>query len=213
MVLVGAQIHLLFREGSFSSQAIIVDSYEELGSEHRGVINRMLIDVMPLIKDSLRDSLQRVGLWTKVKFLVQFIISAEDPSTTKTVAELLQAIKYSGASSLHEELHRAFAHDLTKLITNKDFEAFLQYAREDRARQRETLQSLFTDHRSTEKLTDRESWRGKTKNFCTIQQWAQLRYRLARLEELVQLLEAKMKYTVRTSEILLQRVRPPPDQS
>ena len=181
-------------------QAIIVDSYEELGSEHRGVINRMLIDVMPLIKDSIRIFFQRLRLWRKVKFLVQLLISAEDPSTTKSVAELLQAVKYSDASSLYEELHRAFAHDLTRLLSNRDFDTFLKYAREDRARQRETLQSLFTEHRSTEKLNER----GKTVDFCTIEQWAQLRYRLARLEELVQLLQAKMNSSIRTSERLLQ---------
>ncbi|CAF0821104.1 unnamed protein product [Rotaria sordida] len=186
--------------------AIIVDSYEELGNEHRDVINRMLIDVTPVIKQSIRKFFERFGLWEKVKVIVQFIISAEDPLNSKTVADLLQEFKYSTTSSLYDELRHAFAHDMTKLISKKDFQAFLKYSRDDKNRQRDTLQSLFSGNIPLIDFNEQQEWSKRARNLCTIQQWAQLRYRIARLEELFYLIEGKIDYTIRTSNNLLQNV-------
>ena len=82
----------------------------------------MLVDVMPFIKQSIKTFFERLRLWQKVKVIVQFIITAEDSSETKTIADLLQEFKYSAtSSSLYEELRDAFAHDMTKLISNTRF--------------------------------------------------------------------------------------------
>ncbi|CAF4868440.1 unnamed protein product [Rotaria sp. Silwood1] len=186
--------------------AIIVDSYEELGSEHRDVINRMLINVTPVVKQSIRKFFERFGLWKKVKVIVQFIISAEDPFNSKTVADLLQEFKYSATSSLYNELQHAFIHDMTKLISKKDFEAFLKYSRDDKDRQRDTLQSLFSGNTPLIDFNEQQEWSKRARNLCTIQQWSQLRYRIARLEELFDLIEGKIDYTIRTTNNLLQTV-------
>jgi hypothetical protein len=163
----------------------------------------MLIDVTPFIKYSIQTFFERLGLWKKVKVIVQFIISAEDSSNTKTIADLLQEFKYSATSSLYEELRRAFTHDMTKLITKQDFDAFLKYAHNDRDRQRDTLQSLLTGNIS---FIEQQEWSWRARNFCTIQQWAQIRYRIARLEELFDIIEAKIDYTIRISDTLLTTV-------
>ncbi|CAF3985937.1 unnamed protein product [Rotaria sp. Silwood2] len=184
----------------------LFDSYEELGNEHRDVINRMLINVTPVVKHSIRKFFERFGLWKKVKVIVQFIISAEDPFNSKTVADLLQEFKYSATSSLYDELRHAFAHDMTKLISKKDFQAFLKYSRDDKDRQRDTLQSLFSGNTPLIDFNEQQEWSKRARNLCTIQQWAQLRYRIARLEELFDLIEGKIDYIIRTSDSLLQTV-------
>ncbi|CAF3288423.1 unnamed protein product [Rotaria socialis] len=186
--------------------AIIVDSYEELGHEHRDIINRMSIDVTPFLKHSIRKFFQWLRLWKKVKVIVQFIISAEDSFNSKTVANLLQELKYSSTSSLYDELRRAFAHDLTKLIPKEDFVAFLKYASDDKDRQRDALQSLFSGNIPLLNSNEQQEWSERARNLCTIQQWSQLRYRIARSEELFDLIEGKIDYIIRTSENLLQNV-------
>jgi hypothetical protein len=174
----------------------------------------MLIDVTPFVKHSIQLFFERLGLWRKVKVIVQFIISAEDSSNTKTVRDLLQEFKYSAtSSSIYEEFRRAFAHDMTKLISKKDFDAFLNYAHNDKDRQRDTLQSLFTGNKPLIDFNEQQEWSKRARNFCTIQQWAQLRYRIARLEELFDLIEGKIDYTMRTSENLRRTVRLPLESS
>ncbi|CAF0838110.1 unnamed protein product [Adineta ricciae] len=184
--------------------AIIVDSYEELGSERRDIINQMLVDVTPFMKHSIQRFFERLGVWTKVRVLVHSIIRAEDISNTKTIGDLLQEFKYSATSStLYEELHQAFVHDMTKTISKKDFDAFLKYAHRDKDRQRDTLQSLFTGKKSLINFNEEQDWNTHASNLCTIQQWAQLRYRIARLEELFNSMDGKWKYSMRTSKNLL----------
>ncbi|UJR22497.1 hypothetical protein I4U23_025550 [Adineta vaga] len=184
--------------------AIIVDSYEELGNEHRDVISQMLINVTPFVKHSIQTFFERLRLWTKVKVLVHFIIRAEDSTNTKTIRDLLQEFKYSAtSSSIYEELRQAFAHDMTKSISKKDFNAFLKYAHNDKDRQRDTLQSLFTGKKSLINFNEEQEWNTRANNLCTIQQWAQLRYRLTRLEELFDSIEGKIIYSMKTSENLL----------
>ena len=167
----------------------------------------MVIDVSPFLKHSVRTFFERLGLWTKVKVILQFIISAEDPFGTKTVADLLQEFKYSTTSSFYDEFRRAFAHDMTKFISKEDFQAFLKYAHNDKDRQRDTLQSLFTGNMRLLDINEQQEWSERARNLCTIQQWAQLRYRIARLEELLDLIEGKIDYTIRTSDNLLRHVK------
>ena len=52
-------------------------------------------------------------------------------------------------------------------------------------------------------MHEQQDWSKHARSFCTIQQWAQLRYRVARLEELFDLIEVKIDYTIRTSDSLL----------
>ena len=184
---------------------IIVDSYEELGNEYRDVTNRMVIDVTPFIKYSIRTFFERIGLWRKVKSFVQFIISTEDSLNAKTVGDLLQEFKYAATSSLYDELRHAFTRDLTKTISKEDFDNFLTYAHNDKDRQRDALQSLFSGNTSID-FNEQQEWSKQTRNLCTLQQWAQLRYRIARLEELFDLIEAKIDYTSRTSNNLLRTI-------
>ncbi|CAF1047678.1 unnamed protein product [Adineta ricciae] len=186
--------------------AIIVDSYEELGSERRDIINQMLVDVTPFMKHSIQRFFERLGVWTKVRVLVHSIIRAEDISNTKTIGDLLQEFKYSATSStLYEELHQAFVHDMTKTISKKDFDAFLKYAHRDKDRQRDTLQSLFTGKKSLINFNEEQDWNTHASNLCTIQQWAQLRYRIARLEEFFNSMDGKWRYSMRTSKNLFRR--------
>ena len=102
---------------------------------------------------------------------------------------------------------------MNKSISKKDFDAFLKYARDDNDRQRETLQSLFAGRRFSTNIDPDDAWSNEARNLCTIQQWAQLRYRVARLEEFSDLLEAKMNYAIRTSDDLLKTVAVPLDES
>ncbi|CAF0775709.1 unnamed protein product [Adineta steineri] len=186
--------------------AIIVDSYEELGNEHRDIINEMLIDVTPFIKHSIQIFFERLRIWKKVKVIIQFIIRADDLSNTRTVRDLLQELKYSAtsSSSIYEELRRTFAHDMTKLISKSDFDTFLKYAHNDKDRQRHTLQSLFLGNKLFINFNEEQEWNEHARHFCTIQQWAQLRYRIARLEELFDLIEGKIDYVIQISDNLLQ---------
>ena len=170
----------------------------------------MLIDVTPFIKHSIQIFFERLRLWAKVKVIVHFIIRAGDSSSMKTIRDLLQEFKYSAtSSSIYEELRRAFAHEMTKSISKKDFDAFLKYAHSDKDRQRDTLQSLFTGNKSLINVNEEQEWNKRASDLCTIQQWAQLRYRIARFEELMDLLEGKVDYTMRTSESLLRTVTLP----
>ncbi|CAF4350118.1 unnamed protein product, partial [Rotaria sordida] len=95
---------------------------------------------------------------------------------------------------------------MTKLISKKDFQAFLKYSRDDKNRQRDTLQSLFSGNIPLIDFNEQQEWSKRARNLCTIQQWAQLRYRIARLEELFYVIEGKIDYTIRTSNNLLQNV-------
>lgn len=164
----------------------------------------MLIDVTPFLKQSIRRFFQWLRIWKQVKVILQFIISSEDPFNTKTVGELLQEFKYSSTSSLYEELRSAFTHDLTKLISKEDFSDFLKYARDDKNRQRDTLQSLFSGQIPSINFTEQQQqWGERVRNLCTKQQWTQLEYRITRLKELFDLIEGKFNYIIRTSDNLL----------
>ena len=164
----------------------------------------MLVDVTPFMKHSIQRFFERLGVWTKVQVLVHSIIRAEDISNTKTIGDLLQEFKYSATSStLYEELHRAFVHDMTKTISKKDFDAFLKYAHRDKDRQRDTLQSLFTGKKSLIDFNEEQDWNTHASNLCTIQQWAQLRYRITRLEELFNSMDGKWRYSMSTLKNLL----------
>ena len=149
----------------------------------------MLINVIPSIKDAIRLFFERLHLWNKMKILLR----SESSSNQKTVSDLLQTLKYSSqTSSLYDELRQAFAHDLDRLIDEKDFQRYLKFAENAQERQRESLQNLFPhitiSHENTRQL-------------CTIQQWSNFKYRLARLEEVSRLIEAKLIYIVEHMDI------------
>lgn len=170
----------------------------------------MLIDVAPFIKHSIQRGFERLGMWTRVKVIVQFFIRADDSANMRSIRALLQEFKYSAASSsVYDELRRAFAADVTRSISKKDFDAFLKYAQNDKERQRETLQSLFVGNKSLVNVKEEQAWNQRATDLCTMQQWAQLRYRTARLEELLYVLEGKFLFSLRTSENLRRTVTLP----
>ena len=132
--------------------------------------------------------LERLHLWNKVKIFLR----TEASTNHRSVGDLLQALKYSSqTSSFFDELRQAFVHDLHRPIGDTDFRRFQRFAENDAERPRSTLQSLFP-HISIPDET--------TRRLCTIQQWAHLKYRLARLEEVARLIEAKVLYVVEHSD-------------
>ena len=149
----------------------------------------MLIDVLPSIKDAIRFLFERFRLWKKVKIFLR----TEKSSNQKSVSDLLQTLKYSSqTSSFYDELHQEFFYDLDRLIDVKDFERFIKFAENVRERTRE---NLFTDISIPNETT---------RDFCTIQQWSNFKYRLIRLEEVCRLIESKLFYIVEHSEIEIQ---------
>ncbi|CAF4446181.1 unnamed protein product, partial [Adineta steineri] len=84
-----------------------------------------------------------------------------------------------------------------------DLDTFLKYAHNDKDRQRHTLQSLFLGNKLFINFNEEQEWNEHARHFCTIQQWAQLRYRIARLEELFDLIEGKIDYVIQISDNLL----------
>lgn len=167
-----------------------MDSYEELGNEYRHVVHQMLIDVRPSIKDTLRLFFERLRLWSKVKMF----LSRDDSSNRKTVSDLLQALKYSSrTASFSDELRRAFAQDADRSIDDTDFQHFFEFAQTIREEQRTSLQSFFNQAPLPH---------DQIRQYCTIEQWAHLRYRLVRLEEASRLIEAKLIYALEHSEEL-----------